>query len=554
MDNSFDGHGLSREQLQSKTEAAAYAGQLDGDSSHDLAGPPRAPRADNACEWRGDAPDPELDDLAHHHDKNQQPSRPTDACDWRGDEPERHEDDLGQICQPNNQAQQSDQRNKPVEEAESVQMPIPRPPKIAGIPETLLPPASDESPDQKHNPRPVSGTPTRDGKKIEQGKRPKPKKAHAGNTAGPSNPRPKDNEAANEYSTEGRTHSPWVDSLEQLPANMIEKVNRGVKETLEAAASILTPVVQNEPQSQKPNVTEEAGKSSGLAPASAAPFPPDFYIPKPAQPPNGLLTEHGDNKKQKRERSRSEKKAQREAKRRARQEKSKERKETRRGEKEMRRKERQWKKTASKGGELPLQLLQGLRLAPDSKVQYNSKCDICTKAAASAMSSKKRDPKCTACAKAAEHESTGQYLKSLKINLAELPSLDDLLNCIKKALVRDKKTEGGARMIDQSASEEELLEHIALHIRDFAANGGERHLRGHKCNKNGQPGHLGRHGLDGNRDSPTTTDGEQTISSPSENSDSPNTSSPPLVDWWVQAMSSKELPSTPYRPGSPLRR
>ncbi|KAI0458636.1 hypothetical protein F5B21DRAFT_528375 [Xylaria acuta] len=513
MDHSFDGHGVSREQLQAKAEAAACAGQLDGDSSHGPAGPHRALRPGDACEWRGDAPDPELDDLAHAHEKNQQPSRP-------------------------------------VEEADSVQMPIPRPPKMAGIPETLLPPASDESPDQNHDPQPALGV------LPEHEKKPKSKKAHAENAAGPSNAPPRERETANEHRTEGRTHSPWVDSLEQLPATMIGKVNRSVKETLEAAASILAPSSQKELESQEPTVAEKTRRSSGLAPVSAAPPPPDLYVPRLIQSPNGPLTdneEHRDNKKHKRERSRSEKKAQREAKRRARHEKNKERRERRKEEREMRRKEKEWKKTAKRGGELPLQLRQGLRLAPGLKVPYNSKCDICTKAAASAMSSKKRDPKCTACAKAAEHESTDQYLKSLKINLAELPSLDDLLNIIKKFLEKEKRTEGGAQTSDQAHSDEELLEHIALHIRDFATNGGEYHLRGHKCNKNGQPGHLGRHGLDGNRDSPTTTDGEQTISNASRSSDSPTVSSRPVVDWWVRAMSSKELPSTPYCPNSPPR-
>ncbi|TRX99030.1 hypothetical protein FHL15_000372 [Xylaria flabelliformis] len=570
MDHSFDGHGLSREQLLAKAEAAAHARQVDSESSHDLVGPPQASRADKACEWRGDAPDPEIDDLAHacENNQNQQPSRPVEACDWRGDEPEHHQDDLGQICQPDNQAKQSDQRNEPAEEVDSVQMPIPRSSKVTGIPETrsysphddvsanalvnnlpVLPPASDKTPDQKHGSQPVSGTPARDAKQTEQAKRPKREKAHAGNaTAGPSNPPPKDHGAAKKYPTEGRTHSPWVDSLEQLPATVIEKLNNGVKETLEAAASVLTPIVQND---QKPAEAERTRKSSGLAPISAAPPPPDLYIPRPAQPLEGQIIE--DDKKHQRERSRSEKKAQREAKRKARQEKIKEKREARRGEKEMRRKERQWKKTAKKGGELPLQLRQGLRFAPDSKVPYNSECDICTKAAASTMSSKKRDPKCTTCAKAAEHESTDQFLKSLKINLAELPSLDDLLSVIKKFLEKEKGTDGGAPTSDQAQLNVELLEHIAQHIRDFATNGGEVHLRGHKCNKNGQPGHLGRHGLDGNRDSPPTTDGEQTVSNPSRNSDSPTTSSPPPVDWWIRAMSSKELPSTAYRPSSPPR-
>ncbi|KAI0469612.1 hypothetical protein F4859DRAFT_523003 [Xylaria cf. heliscus] len=553
MDDSLDGHGLSREQLLAKDEAAAHFSQLDGDSGRDPARPPRAPDSGGACEWRGDAPDPELDDLAHACEKSQQPSRPADTCDWHGDEAEPHKDDLGQICRPDNQAQQPNQHNKPVKEAESVQMPIPNHPKGAVIPENFISSEGSKSHSQKHDPQPVFDTATRNGKQPEHGKRPKNKKGHAGNAAGPSNAAPKESGVADEYPTEDRTHSPWVDSLEQLPPTLLEKVNISVKETLEAAASMLTPSAQEESQSQEPAKKEKIRRSSGLAPASAAPPPPDYYIPRSAKPLADPLIqgeENGSSKKHKRERSRAEKKAQREAQRRARQDKIKEKKETRRGEKERRRKERQWKKAAKKGGELPLQLRQGLRLDPGSKVPYNPKCDICTKAAASAMSSKKMNPRCTTCAKAAEHESTDQYLKSLKINLAELPSLDDLLDAVKKFIDKETRTEEGARSSDQVRSDGELLEHIALHIRDFSTNGGECHLRGHKCNKNGQPGHLTRHGLDGNGDSPPTTDGEQTVSYPSRNSDSPTLPSPPTVDWWVRAMSSKELS---YRPNSPPR-
>ncbi|KAI0437309.1 hypothetical protein F4803DRAFT_556144 [Xylaria telfairii] len=549
MDHSLDGHGLSREQLQVKAEAAGIAGQLDGDSSQDLTGPPRATEPDDVCEWRGDAPDPELDDLAHACEKNQQQSRPADACDWRGDEPEQHEDELSRTCQPDNHAQDSDQHDEPIEEIESVQMPIPRLPKVVGIPELFLP-DGDKSPGQKRRSPPGSGTTTRDVKQPEHGKRPKPKKAHAGNIASPSKLPPKEHETPKEYPAEGRAHSPWVDSLEQLPAAVLEKVNMGVKETLEAAASILAPSARKDSQSQEPTVMGNIGRSSGLAPVSAAPPPLDLYIPRTAQPPAEPLMDderNGSNEDHKRESNRSEKKAQREARRKARQDKIKEKKETRKGEKERRRKEKEWKKTAKKGGELPLQIRQGLRSALGSNVPYNPKCIICTKAAASAMSSKKKDPKCTTCAKAAIYESTDQYLKSSKINLVELPSPDDLLNGIKKLLEKEKK--GRGKISDDARLAEELLEHITEHVRDFAANGEDYNVRAHKCNQKGQPGHLGRQGLDGNRDSPTTTDGEQTIS----NSGLSTASSPPMIDWWVRAMSSKELPSTPYHRNSPSR-
>ncbi|TGJ79489.1 hypothetical protein E0Z10_g9273 [Xylaria hypoxylon] len=334
MDYSFDGHGLSREQLQAKAEAASLAGQLDGDPSHRQATHQRTLNPDDICDWLGDPPEPELDDLAEPCEKNQQPSGQVHTCDWRGDEPERDQDDLGQTCQSDNQAQQPGRRDEPVEDADDIQMPIPRLPIVAELPEILLPSADDESPTRKHEPESSFEPPARDGKQSEHGKRPRKKKARAGNTAGPSSAPPKDRGAEDESFSEDKTHSPWVDSLEQMPATVMEKVNIGIKHTLDAATRALTPSTQKKSQSPEPIVAEKTRGATGLAPASAVPPPSDFYIPSPSRhsteqsPENGV---GGANKKKEREKNRSEKKARQEAKRTARQEKNKERKEKRKG-------------------------------------------------------------------------------------------------------------------------------------------------------------------------------------------------------------------------------
>ncbi|KAI0204783.1 hypothetical protein F4808DRAFT_456528 [Astrocystis sublimbata] len=543
MDRFFDGNGLSREQLQAKAEAAAHA-QLDGGSSQEPQSPV-APKRTGDCDWQGDPPEPELDDLAHPPKESQKPFQPVGACDWRGDEPEQHKDDLRELCQPSDKARQADHRTGTVKDHESVQMPTPRSSKVAAIPEirsywhrgfleviivdwkVVEPPSDEESPDRKPGSQADIGTSSRESRGFRSGKR------HA------------DPKAANEKTTEDRVHSPWVDSLEQLPATRMEKVNRGVKETLEAAASILMPSAHDEPQAREPAATEKSRRGSALAPDSAAP-PTDLYVPGSAQRVDEASTDAGETTKQRRERVRSEKKAQRDARRRARREKKKARRDARREAKEVRRKEREWKKIVKKGGELqlPLFLREGVPRTLDAKVSYNPKCDICTKAAASAMSSKARDPKCTLCAKAAEHESTDQYLKSLKINLAELPSLDELSSILRRFLEEERSTEGGGvEASSQTHSEQELLEHVTLHIRDFATNGGETHLCGQKCDKKGQPGHLARHGLDGVRDSPLTI---------SRGSHTPVTTSPP-VEWWMKALAANKEPSSLYSSASPPR-
>lgn len=327
----------------------------------------------------------------------------------------------------------------------------------------------------------------------------------------------------------------------------------GVKQTLEAATSRLTPSVRKQSRSSELNGTQKKKRTSSLAPESAAPPPPDFYISIPTQPlPGQSADEEAEvgNKKYEREKKRSDKKARREARRTARQQKAKEKKDKRRQDKERRRKEKDWKKVEKKGGKLPTQLLQGLRIAPGSEVPYDSRCDICTKSAASAMSSKKRDPKCTICAKAAEQEATSQYLKSLKINLTDSPSPDDLFDSIMKRLGREQGTAEGSSADDHGHADEELARHIALHVHNLAC-GGEVNMSGHTCNNKGQPGHLGRHGLDGNRDSPTTTEGGQIVPSLDRSPGSSTASIPSEVDWWVQVVSPKDWPTSSYRPNSP---
>ncbi|KAJ8121002.1 hypothetical protein O1611_g10215 [Lasiodiplodia mahajangana] len=401
----------------------------------------------------------------------------------------------------------------------------------------VFPLDDDNSASGKHDLEVVSKPPVEDGKRSERAKRPRKRKPHTGDIAGPSQI---DRGTTNASPTEDKTHSPWVDSLEHMSSAVIERVNIGVKQTLEAATSILTPSAHKKSSSPEPSE-----RPSGLAPPSAAPPPSDFYIPRAPKP-----DAQEDNKKQGREKARLEKKARREAKRKARQKKKQDRREKRREIKERRRKEKEWKRVAKKGGELPAQLRQGLRFAPDSKIPYNPRCDICKTTSTATTSSQKRSQKCTTCEKQAERESTNQYLKSSKVNLGALPSVENLTSIIEKLLGKGGKAVEGGSDGDQAHIDEELAHHISLHVQDFVASGGEANLCGHQCNNEGQPGHLGHHGLDRNRDSPTATDGGQMVSIPYRNSELLTMQMPTEVDWWAQALSSEMPPPSPYRSSS----
>jgi hypothetical protein len=324
---------------------------------------------------------------------------------------------------------------------------------------------------------------------------------------------------------------------------------------------MLTAFARTQSHTPEPTVAEEtteALKASGLAPEMATLPPSDFYITRPTQPLPPLAEQptHNDNagaaKKSGKQQKKDEKRAKNEAKHRARKEKHEEKKKKRREYKERHRKEKRWNKVEKKGGDIPQSLLQGLRIVPGKKIPYDPRCDICTKSAVATLTSTKGNPKCTNCAKAAEREATGQYLKSSKINLADLPSLDDLFDAIKKAMGKGQKTTGGTPAGYQGQIDDDLIKHVALHIQDFASNGGAAALRGHKCNDQGQQGHLGRQDLDGNRDSPMVVDRGQMISRPNKNSTTSGISSPSEGDWWVQALSSDTL-STPYRSSTPHR-
>lgn len=346
-----------------------------------------------------------------------------------------------------------------------------------------------------------------------------------------------------------------------MPPSMMDKVNMGIKQTLDAATSILTPSPRKQPQSELV-VAGKAKRTSTLAPETPAHLP-DLCIPRSdlqaSEQPSADETD-ASKRRHKKERTRAERKANSEARRMARRERRKERREKRREKKERHRMERLWKKAAKKVGEIPAHIREGLRIAPDTRVPYDSRCDICTKSAVSIMSSKKHDPKCTTCAKATERETTRQYLKSSKINLADLPSTDGLVALIKKSMGKETNAAAGeASTGAQTGASDEMAHHIALHVQDLATNGGGADLRHHTCNGKGQPGHLGRHGLDRNGDTPPASDGERTSPISYPNSDSSAASNASEVDWWVRALSSNGVPSSrasesPHRSITPLPR
>ena len=343
-----------------------------------------------------------------------------------------------------------------------------------------------------------------------------------------------------------------------MPPSVIEKVNSGIKQTIEGAISMLTPHAEEKQKSPETIGKGQVKGTTGLAPESAAQLPAELFVSSPPLPPVEQVPQSDrPSKKQERERKSAERKARHEAKRDARRQKNKERKEKRREAKERKRKEKQWKKAAKDGGDLPVHIIQGLRTFPGTKTPYHPKCEICKTSAAPDTSIQKQSSKCPTCAKATERKSTQQFLKTSNVDPERLPSfteMGELLDLVKGILLKHGSvgimSTGGSEASGQARVDEELAQHIVLHIRDLIASCGEADCRKHKCNPKSRPGHAGRHGLDGNRDSPTSTDGGQIISNSIQNSDSSTTTNPAEADWWIQAMSLNK-PASPYRTLSP---
>ncbi|KAH9891464.1 hypothetical protein F4778DRAFT_336036 [Xylariomycetidae sp. FL2044] len=98
---SLDGNSMSQAQHQAKIEAVEEAGwQRDGPSDATAREEAKRSTSAPACDWRGDSPEPELDDLAHPSDDAGKPVQPDEVCDWSGDEPEAEHDALDDIHLP----------------------------------------------------------------------------------------------------------------------------------------------------------------------------------------------------------------------------------------------------------------------------------------------------------------------------------------------------------------------------------------------------------------------------------------------------------------------
>lgn len=113
-----DGDSDPHKPTGSKAPESGDVSQLGGDSDPHKPTSSKTHKPENSCDWKGDAPDPELDDLAHPPAAHDPSSHPADARDQGGDEPEQQQDDpgqVGQVGQPNSQDKQPDEHGDQIE-------------------------------------------------------------------------------------------------------------------------------------------------------------------------------------------------------------------------------------------------------------------------------------------------------------------------------------------------------------------------------------------------------------------------------------------------------
>ncbi|XXG98381.1 Dicer-like protein 1 [Hypoxylon texense] len=439
------------------------------------------------CSWRGDSPEPELDDLAHHTDHHIR--HHDEVCSWRGDSPEPELDDLAHHAQspdPSPTSQVIFHADTQPIEAEPLDAPKKR--KKSKKPEE-----HEEAPKELEHGEPSQVQDSQD----------QTSDIHSEKIT--SDARPHDNQP--EYDEkQGQEPDKTTETLR-------EKVTHGVQQVYSTFQHIIQRENQDEADPGKPS-----GKENDVPPEPVG-APPIPTIVEPMSVPD--KTPKDDKEKAKMEKEEA-KKAQKEKKAKEKEEKKRLKKEKEEAKKQKKRehKERchtEHKEKKSKGKRAaspPPDLLPGADVAAAADPHLHPGCKIC------------QNP---------EEQGTIEFLRQSLENWQGLPSFHDLTEAAKTLIGLKSETEHHAaeeNPPDLTPEDQQLLDHIAehidAHIRHFldpkSSAGGnpptdkasphnfvphaapsERPAAAGKQHENGGDGGPNSHGLDGNRDWPMTT-------------------------------------------------
>ncbi|KAI1762056.1 hypothetical protein GGR53DRAFT_468662 [Hypoxylon sp. FL1150] len=492
---------------------------LDGNAMSEAQREAKAEAAKN-CSWRGDSPEPELDDLAHSTSNHRFHHRPAEALVWQADPPEPEPDDLAhrpdkaciwQAGSPEAELQHSrklsqldpqpieieqsntaKKRKKSKKPDEQEDLPIKPPKGLSKVRPHAEPPEDHHSRDQTYD--------TRSEAKLS---------AH-----------PHDNEPTYD---EKQGQEPY-----KAPETLRGRVTQGVQQ----AFSTLQGIIKYEPQNEAEKPTGKANPQESNEPPPSELQP----VPEVAEPTSFEIKNPNDDKerakreKEKVKKAQKEKKAEeKEEKKRAKKEKEEAKKQKERERKEQRRREKEAKKNKGKGTAPPPSASHPEAADPHP----HPGCKIC------------QDP---------QEQGVLEFLGYSLENWRGLPSVHDLTEAARSFLGMHVETESQAtREQPQGVSPEdqELLDHIAehinAHVRQFrdpkataAANNktppysfpphssppskppsGRPNAPGKQHESDGNGGTVSdgnggnvSHGLDGNRDWPMTIKRGQTLRRP----------------------------------------
>ncbi|OTA59083.1 hypothetical protein K449DRAFT_436039 [Hypoxylon sp. EC38] len=450
-------------------DAYLFPSTFDGTAMSETQHKATAGHADH-CSWRGDSPEPELDDLVHDEETHGL-RLPNEVCSWHGDPPEPELDDLTHDSR-NKQSPKLSPKSRAASDTG---------PQLVDIEPKLLANTSklESSKEHKKNSKPP---------KVEDSAHKNQKNdVHSGKKAR------KTPQADNQPpSSEEREEQ----LLEDIKENLQEQLSQEVHQAFNAFQNIIKSS-NPQPASDQPGNTESSkGRKS---PPKEKDVPPE----PTRHPPNPTIDEpqpaKGKKSKEDKERAKREK-----------EEVKKAQKERKANEKEEKKRIKREKEEAKK---------ERSRKSKEKKKGKEKEADSLAGPSASAVESHSH-PGCHICQNP-EDESTLDFIRELLESAQDLPSFNDLVNAAKKFLgVKETAESQPPQRANETPcwNEEELVEHIAAHIDkhmhkyfdldsprgEFPAAGKAPPRKAAKEAESRDNDCPVSHGLDGNRDWATT--------------------------------------------------
>ncbi|KAI0152525.1 hypothetical protein F4776DRAFT_37034 [Hypoxylon sp. NC0597] len=371
------------------------------------------------CSWRGDSPEPELDDLLHDEDTHGR-RLPNEVCSWHGDPPEPESDDLARDSRDKQSPKLSPKSRAASDTG----------PKLAHIDLELL-----DNPSQPES--------SKEHKKISK-KPPKAKdsahKHHKKDVHSALTEKAQKIPQADNQPPSGEEREEQI--LEDIKETLQEKISQGVHQAFNAFQNIMK---TSDPQaaSDQPGDIESSKDQKPPTEEKDAPPEPTGLPPIPTIDGPQLTKGKKSKDKERAKREREEaKRAEKERKANEKEEKKRLKKEKEEAKKErcLRRKE----KRKGKEKETGYPLTEPSTGA--AKSHAHPGCHIC------------QHP---------EDESTLDFMREMLESAQDLPSFNDLVNAAKKFLgMKETAKPQPPQKANESPcwNEEELIEHIAAHI------------------------------------------------------------------------------------------